>query len=128
MEANMYQQLANRTNDGLCTDRMASKFDISTIPFNMIDFGGVINASLGLSGEVGELNDMLKKWIFHEKDICEDHLKKELGDVMWYVALMCTSFGWKLDDILEINIDKLKARYPEGFDIDKANHRKVGDV
>lgn len=69
-----------------------------------------------------------KKWIFHEKDFDEVHAKKELGDVMWYVALICDSFGWNLDEILGMNIDKLKARYPKGFDTVLANNRKEGDI
>lgn len=54
--------------------------------------------------------------------------KKELGDILWYVACMAESFGWCLDEIMKMNIDKLKARYPEGFDIDRANHKEKYDV
>lgn len=126
MTGNEYQKLASRTNDGLATKRMNHK--LKEYEDWMVDLGGVLNACLGLSGEVGELNDMIKKWVFHEKDLDETHLKKELGDVMWYVAMMCQSMGWELDDILQMNIDKLIARYPEGFDVIKANNRQEGDV
>jgi NTP pyrophosphatase (non-canonical NTP hydrolase) len=81
-----------------------------------------------VSGEVGELNDMLKKWIFHEKQLDAEHLKREISDVCWYLALMCDSFEFSLDEIMQINIDKLEARYPEGFDTYRANHRQAGDV
>ena len=47
---------------------------------------------------------------------------------MWYIAMMCESFGWDLDDIMQMNVDKLKVRYPEGFDVNLANNRKEGDV
>ena len=136
MVGNEYQKLASRTNDGLATDRLFDK--IALIQFvketgakdslASYDLGGVVNACLGLAGEVGELNDMIKKWVFHEKELDETHLKKELGDVMWYVAMMCQSMGWELDDVLQLNIDKLIARYPEGFDVERANHRQAGDV
>lgn len=126
MVGNEYQKLASRTNDGLATKRLQHK--LKEYEDWMTDLGGVLNACLGLSGEVGELNDMIKKWVFHEKELDETHLKKELGDVMWYVAMMCQSMGWELDDVLQMNIDKLIARYPEGFDVDRANHREVGDV
>lgn len=53
---------------------------------------------------------------------------KELGDVLWYVAMICHSFGWNLNTIMQMNVDKLKARYPEGFDVDKSAHRLEGDV
>lgn len=123
MTANEYQELAMRTNDGKATERLAKKIENSTY-----DIGGVLNAALGLSGEIGEFNDILKKWIFHQKEIDLEHAKKELGDIMWYVAMMCHSFGWELDDILQMNVDKLKSRYPDGFDVNLANHRKENDI
>lgn len=55
-------------------------------------------------------------------------MKKELGDVMWYVAMICHAMGFDLDDVMQTNIDKLKARYPGGFDTYRANHRERGDV
>lgn len=57
-----------------------------------------------------------------------EHAKKEMGDVLWYVAMMCESFGWNMDEIMQMNVDKLKARYPEGFDTVRANNRAEGDV
>ena len=133
MTGKEYQKLAMRTNDGKATDRMIEKCNLKineagVFKSDDIDLGGVFNACLGLSGEVGELNDMIKKWVFHEKPFDEEHAKKELGDVMWYVAMMCESFGWNLDEIMQMNVDKLKARYPKGFDVELANNRKEGDV
>ena len=129
MNGKEYQNLAMRTNDGNATNRLLN-LTLSDTTENGIgeDTGTVLNACLGLSGEVGEFNDMIKKWIFHEKDLDEEHLKKELGDIMWYIAMMCHAFGWGLDEIMEMNINKLKARYPEGFDTDRANNRKNGDI
>ena len=127
MNGTEYQTLAMRTNDGKASDRLErTMYDLSR--YNFPDMGGVLNACLGLSGEVGEFNDMIKKWIFHEKEIDIEHLKKECGDILWYIAMMCHSFNWNMDEIMQMNIDKLKARYPEGFDVDKANNRKSGDV
>ena len=136
MSANEYQNLAMRTNDGKCTDRLLDK--VAMIEFfeeakggrlcGKYDFGGIINASMGLSGEVGELNDFLKKWVFHGHEMEEEKVKKEIGDVCWYVALMCESFGFELSEIMHMNIEKLKARYPEGFDPQKSINRKEGDV
>lgn len=136
MTGSEYQKLAMRTNDGRSTERLLDKVDM--IDFfkkakggrdtENYDFGGILNACLGLSGEVGEFNDMIKKWIFHEKDLDKEHLKKEIGDVMWYVAMICESVGFDLEDVLQTNVDKLKARYPKGFDTYLANHRKEGDI
>lgn len=56
------------------------------------------------------------------------HLNKELGDVLWYAALMCEAFGWTLDGVMAQNVKKLEERYPDGFDTDRANNRKEGDI
>ena len=122
MESKNYQALAMRTNDGKCTDRLQ---DACTAKFT--DVGGIVNASLGLSGEVGELNDSIKKAIFHGHDIDTYAVKKEIGDILWYVALMCHSFGFDMGEIMEINIAKLKARYPDGFSEYLSQHRQEGD-
>ena len=130
MNGNEYQKLAMVTNDGKCTTRLIDAVGKFGLPFNdfCCDIGDVINACLGLAGEAGEVNDMVKKWIFHEKPLDEEHLKKECGDVLWYCALLCHAFDWNLDEIMQMNIDKLKNRYPKGFDINKANNRKDDDV
>ena len=118
-----YQKAAMRTNDGKCTGRLIEFIDKS-----LLDDGGILNASLGLSGEVGELNDMIKKAIFHGHKIPLVAIKKEIGDVMWYVAMMCESFGFDMCEIAQMNIDKLKARYPEGFSEERSQNRKADDV
>ena len=123
MTGKKYVELAMRTNDGKCTERLTN-----AIKHNVLDMGGILYASLGLCGEAGELNDMIKKWVFHEKPLDEEHAKKELGDIMWYIAMMCNSFGWDLDEIMQLNIIKLMARYPDGFSIERANNREAADV
>lgn len=123
MQGKEYVELAMRTNDGKGNERLSKKLAVESL-----DVGGVLNGCLGLSGEAGETLDMIKKWIFHEKELDIDHLEKELGDVMWYVAMICNSFGFNLDEILQKNIDKLRSRYPEGFDTSRANNRAEEDV
>lgn len=124
MTPNEYQELAMRTNDGNANYRLRQA-QVENIEY---DVGGIFNACLGLSGEVGEFNDTIKKWVFHEKELDIEHLKKECGDILWYVAMMCHSFNWNMEEIMETNIEKLKSRYPDGFDINLANHRKENDV
>ena len=123
MTGTEYQNLAMRTNDGNATNRL-----LKLIQNPKYDIGTVINAGFGMAGEAGEVEDMIKKWIFHEKELDEEHLKKECGDIMWYIAMMCHAFRWDLDEIMQMNIDKLKARYPEGFDTDRANNREESDI
>ena len=124
MTGNEYQQLAMRTNDGLnrlrLEDAIANQGDILV--------SQLLNGALGLTGEAGEVSDLVKKGIFHEKGIDLEHLKKELGDCAWYLAMICDACGFALDDVMQTNIDKLKERYPEGFDTYRANNRAVGDI
>lgn len=124
MTGNEYQQLAMRTNDRANTPRLTNA--ISNC--NTITIAQLINGVLGLTGEAGEVSDLVKKGIFHEKGIDLEHLKKELGDCAWYLAMICDACGFTLDDVMQTNIDKLKARYPEGFDAYRANHRQEGDI
>ena len=128
MNGKDYQQLAMRTNDGKATERLSNVVDGYNQFIGSYDVGGILNGCLGLSGEVGEFTDMMKKWIFHENPLDADHAQKEIGDVMWYIAMICHSFGWDLDAIMQQNINKLKARYPEGFDVELSAHRKIDDV
>ena len=125
MTGSEYQGLAMRTNDGKSVVRLA---DAIRAGKDVFDIAGLLMGSLGLAGESGELLDLFKKWIFHGKPLDEEHARKELGDVLWYVAEIAHSMGWDLDEIMAMNIDKLRARYPEGFSTEMSNHRAEGDV
>lgn len=114
MTPNEYQELAMRTK-----------------PKNFVPYSLLINSAMGLSGEAGEFTDILKKIEYqgHEYDYqAKEHLKKELGDILWYVALACDSLGTSMETIMETNIDKLASRYPDGFDSYHSTHRKDGDI
>ena len=87
-----------------------------------------LNGVLGLTGESGECADMVKKYLFQGHDLDKEHLAKELGDVAWYVAVTAHAIGYTLEDVLRMNMNKLRARYPEGFSAEKSLHRKEGDV
>ena len=87
----------------------------------------LLNGVMGLCGESGEAIDLVKKWMMQGHDLDKAHLAKELGDVAWYLAETATAIGYDLETILQANIDKLKARYPEGFTADRSMHRKQGD-
>ena len=85
------------------------------------------HALFGMSAEVGELHSIYQK-IFQGHIPTEEHLMKEVGDLLWFIAEYCTIMGWCLSDIMQLNIDKLKARYPDGFDPERSTHRKEGDI
>lgn len=88
----------------------------------------MINSVMGLCGESGEAIDIVKKWMAQGYELDKEHLAKELGDIAWYLAEAATALEIPLDDIFQANIDKLKKRYPEGFDIQKLLVRLQGDL
>lgn len=86
-----------------------------------------LHALHGMSGEVGELHSIYQKF-YQNHPLDHDHAKKELGDLLWFIAEYCTANGWDLSDIAIGNIEKLRARYPEGFDPQRSLHRAEGDI
>lgn len=83
---------------------------------------------MGLNGEAGECIDLLKKHIYQGHDLDTEHMAKELGDVAWYLAVSAAAIGYDLETIFQMNVDKLRARYPEGFEADRSRQRMDGDI
>ena len=113
MTANEYQKLAARTMD-------------KQLPMYQQE----LHSLHGMVGEVGELHSIYQKVYQGHQTTKEsiEHRKKELGDLLWFIAEYCTCNGWELEDIMQMNIDKLKARYPDGFSANKSLNRKEGDI
>lgn len=86
------------------------------------------NGLMGLNGEAGECIDLIKKHLFQGHKLNEEHVAKELGDIAWYLAVSADAIGYDLETIFQMNIDKLKARYPEGFDADLSVNRNTNDI
>ena len=106
MTINEYQDLAMRTlNPAL------DKKDV------------LINSVMGLCGESGEAIDIVKKWLAQGHELDRAKLAKELGDIAWYLAETATALDLSLEDIMAANIEKLKKRYPQGFDSGRSIHR-----
>lgn len=105
MTGNEYQKLASRTINDKLTEKEQE-----------------LHALHGMVGEIGEILSLFQK-IYQGHSIDDEHLKKECGDLLWFIAEFCTSNGWNLEDIMQMNIDKLKARFPEGFEVDKSLNR-----
>ena len=112
MTINEYQSLAMRTASGM----------------NYEHHGMLLNGVLGLCGESGEVADIVKKAIFQGHELNIEHVAKELGDICWYIAVSATAIGCDLETIMKMNIDKLRKRYPDGFDAERSKHRAKGDV
>ena len=88
----------------------------------------VLNGALGLCGESGEFADILKKHYFQGHPIDKEHMAKELGDILWYIAIAADAIGYDLETIAIMNDRKLLARYPNGFESEKSLNRAAGDV
>ncbi len=92
----------------------------------------LLTAAFGLTAESGEFTEVVKKIVFQGKPYNEDnvfHMKRELGDICWYIAQACMALDTTFDEIIEMNVDKLKKRYPGGeFDVHHSENRAEGDL
>ena len=84
----------------------------------------LINGVMGLCGEAGETIDLVKKHLHQGHDLDQEAMKKELGDIAWYLAETAYALGYSLEEVCKGNIDKLKKRFPEGFSVDASIHRE----
>ncbi len=111
MNASHYQALAART----LIDRpdFAITDDQLMIAWNAI----------GLAGEAGEIMELVKKGIFHQHGLDTEKMHKELGDLLWYVAALCTKLGFSMDAVMQANIEKLRTRYPNGYNSQDSQRR-----
>lgn len=110
MNFNEYQKAAMRTANKL----------------NNVDL--LMNAALGICGEGGEVADMVKKSAFQGHSLNMTHVAKEFGDVLWYLAIGAHAIGIDFEEIARMNVEKLKKRYPDGFESELSIHRKEGDI
>ena len=110
MTGNEYQKLAARTIDK-----------------NLSLVGQEHHALFGMCGELGELHSLHQK-VYQGHPFDEEHAKKEVGDLLWFIAEYCSARCWSLDNIMKMNIEKLQKRYPNGFDFERSLHRDKGDI
>ena len=95
------------------------------------EWSQLLTASIGMQAESGEFSEIIKKIIFQGKEFNEAerfHLKRELGDVLWYWVQGCTALGYTPQEVMEENIEKLESRYPNGFEVSKSEVRQEGDI
>ncbi len=111
MQVNEYQELAMTT-----LNPELNKRDV------------LINSVMGLCGESGEAIDIVKKWMAQGHELDKAHLAEELGDIAWYLAEAATVLDIPLEEIFQANIDKLKKRYPEGFEAKRSLARLKGEL
>lgn len=113
MTLNEYQREAMRTASGMC----------AKCSDNLL-----LNGAMGLNGEAGEVIDLLKKHMFQGHELDKGHIAKELGDCLWYIAIAAEGAGYTLDAIADMNVKKLRKRYPDGFEAEKSIHRPENDI
>ena len=88
----------------------------------------LLRGLMGITGDAGKAVDILKKSMFQGRELDRNHLALELGDVAYYVAVAAFGLGYTLDEILSMNVEKVRRRYPDGFDPERSRERKEGDV
>lgn len=97
-----------------------------------VDVARLTTAGIGLASEGGEFNEIVKKILFHGKEYSEEnvfHMKRELGDIIWYWANACNALGFDPNEVLEENVRKLEKRYPGGkFSIWHSENRQENDI
>ena len=112
------------------TDKMRERIDY--LNSRDIEMSRLLTAGIGLSGEVGEFNEIIKKVMFQEKifdDVAHEHMKRELGDIIWYVAQACLALKVDLVDVINSNKEKLSKRFPQKrFNEQDDANRDLGDV
>ena len=119
--------------NSVTSDPSKSQIDFVDALMIMEEEGAVpsrlLTAALGLNGEAAEFSELIKKCVFQGKeynDITKSKLKDELSDVMWYIAQGCIALDTNIEELMDINMTKLKDRYPTGFDKGRSNARYMG--
>lgn len=120
MTGNEYQKLAMRT----CRYNLDNERSIQR---DSERFDAIHHGVFGLCSEAGEVAGIYQK-SYQDHPVEIEHLVKELGDCLWMIAEICSAYGIGLDYVMETNIQKLKERYPNGFEVDKSLNRKPGDI
>lgn len=135
MTANEYQKAALRTEAPKDVYKASQavlnvfvRTGAITNPEDDVSMVRLLDGALGLAGESGEVADLVKKALFQGHKLDRDHVVKELGDIAWYLALASDAMGYDLDTIFQMNIYKIKSRYPGGFEYTKSINRKEGDI
>jgi len=127
-----YLEFVNAVTSQPSQDHEAFVYRIQELEGQGFPTERLLTAAVGMSAEAGEFTEVVKKIVFQGKPVNEEnlfHLKRELGDVLFYLVEGCIGLGITLDEVIEMNVDKLKSRYPGGeFSVKNSEVRKEGDV
>jgi hypothetical protein len=133
IDSNKYIDFVRQTTSPASSDLAALLSRITELEATAdADIPRLLTAALGMSAEAGEFTEVVKKIVLQGKSYNEDnvfHMKRELGDICWYIAQACMALDTNFDEIMEMNYEKLSARYPEGaFHVYRSENRKENDV
>ena len=129
---NDYAKFVDTTTSRESKDYLAfidstSKLDVQ----DNMNLPRVMTSAIGMLAESGEFTEVLKKMVFQGKEFTEEnrfHMKRELGDILWYWIQGCIALGYTPDEVMDENIKKLEARYPNGFEVVRSENRQEGDL
>ena len=132
VDTEKYLEFVQEVTSAPSTDYVALVQRLNQLEAEDADVCKLLTAALGLTAESGEFTEVVKKIVFQGKPYNEDnvfHMKRELGDICWYIAQACMALDTTFDELIEMNVDKLKARYPGGeFDVHHSENRVEGDL
>ena len=133
IDTNKYIEFVRQTTSPASTNYgdLISRLSQLEVEYD-VDVPRVLTAALGISAEAGEFTEVIKKVFLQGKPYNQEtvfHLKRELGDICWYLAQACMALDTNFEEVLQMNFDKLSARYPEGaFDVYRSENRVEGDL
>ena len=133
IDTNKYIEFVRQTTSPASTNYgdLISRLSQLEVEYD-VDVPRILTAALGISAEAGEFTEVIKKVFLQGKPYNEEtvfHLKRELGDICWYLAQACMALDTNFEEVLQMNFDKLSARYPEGtFDVYRSENRVEGDL
>jgi NTP pyrophosphatase (non-canonical NTP hydrolase) len=133
IDTNKYIEFVRQTTSPASSDFAALLTRLTELQASAdADVPRLMTAAFGISAEAGEFTEVIKKIFLQGKPYNEDnvfHLKRELGDICWYIAQACMALDTTFEDVLQMNYEKLSARYPEGtFDVFRSENRVEGDL
>ena len=132
IDSQKYLEFVSQTTSAPSLDYPVLAARLTELEANGANVTQLLTAALGLTAEAGEFTEVVKKIFLQGKPYNEEnvfHMKRELGDICWYLAQACMALDTTFDEIIEMNVDKLVARYPGGnFDVHKSENRKEGDL
>jgi NTP pyrophosphatase (non-canonical NTP hydrolase) len=132
IDSNKYIEFVRQTTSPASSEYSNLVERLNELEGQGADVSRLLTAAFGMSAEAGEFTEVVKKIFLQGKPYTEEnifHMKRELGDLCWYLAQACMALDTNFDEVLEMNYEKLSARYPEGaFDVYRSENRVEGDL